>query len=53
MPEDEFRKAVRDLGIKEPVPVKELANHFKTSAAATLKRGQELGVFRVNGNGFK
>ena len=53
MPEEEFRKAVSELGNKGQVPVKELANHFKTSAAATLKRGQELGVFRVNTNGFK
>jgi hypothetical protein len=32
-----------------------LANYFKTSPAATVKRGQELGVFRVhaNGNGLK
>ena len=53
MPEAEFRKAVSELGSNGDIPVKELANHFKTSAAATLKRGQELGVFRVNANGFK
>jgi IrrE N-terminal-like domain len=53
MPEAEFRKAVGDLGNREPVPIKELANYFKTSAAATLKRGQELGVFRVTANGSK
>jgi Zn-dependent peptidase ImmA (M78 family) len=53
MPEAEFRKAVSELESNGDIPVKELANHFKTSAAATLKRGQELGVFRVNANGFK
>jgi Zn-dependent peptidase ImmA (M78 family) len=53
MPEEEFRRAVNELGNKGNNPVKELANHFRTSASATLKRGQELGVFRVNANGFK
>ncbi|MDD5139069.1 MAG: ImmA/IrrE family metallo-endopeptidase [Verrucomicrobiales bacterium] len=53
MPEEEFRRAANELRDKRNNPVKELANHFKTSASATLKRGQELGVFRVNANGFK
>jgi hypothetical protein len=53
MPEEEFRNAVNELGSREPIAVKDLANRFKTSAAATLKRGQELGVFRVNANGFQ
>ena len=57
MPEEEFLKAVdnfRSQG-KGPTVVKELAYHFKTSPAATLKRGQELGIFRVhaNANGLK
>jgi Zn-dependent peptidase ImmA (M78 family) len=53
MPEKEFRRAANELGNEGNNAVKELANHFKTSASATLKRGEELGVFRVNANGIK
>lgn len=53
MPEKEFRAAVNKLGTNGHIVIKDLANHFKTSAAATLKRGQELGVFRVNTNGSR
>jgi hypothetical protein len=53
MPEAEFRKAVHELEKAGNMSVRNLANYFKTSASATLKRGQELGVFRVNANGLK
>jgi Zn-dependent peptidase ImmA (M78 family) len=53
MPEEDFRRAVNELGNNGNIPIKELASHFRTSAAATLRRGQELGVFRVNANGLK
>lgn len=48
MPEKEFRSVVNELGNADKLPIRDLAQHFKTSAAAVLKRGEELGAFRVN-----
>ena len=46
MPENEFRVAVQMTnGSKDQV--KDLAAHFRTSASAVLRRGQELGLFRL------
>jgi len=53
MPEEYFRRAVAKLGKEKNQTVRGLANYFKTSAAATLKRGEELGIFRANANGFR
>lgn len=51
MPEHEFRRAIGDLGTTGNVPIKQIADHFKTSVTAALRRGQELGVLRVSTNG--
>jgi hypothetical protein len=52
MPEEEFRKVVMELRSGGGLVVKELAHRFRTSAKAALRRGEELGVFRVGANGF-
>ncbi len=47
MPEDEFRSVVQELSQRGKIQVRDLAQRFRTSAAAALKRGEELGLFNV------
>jgi Zn-dependent peptidase ImmA (M78 family) len=49
MPEKEFRLLVSDSQAKTgKVSIKQIATFFKTSPKAVLKRGEEIGVFRVS-----
>jgi Zn-dependent peptidase ImmA (M78 family) len=54
MPEKEFQTIIlsktNDGSTTQIANIKQIANHFKTSAKAVVKRGEELGVLRVSSN---